>query len=258
VSAGVSSSAHFVHSPLETESKDSFSTHGFILQEVDERGVELAAEIESTNPKDAEYTLLIAGRVQQLDMVASQHPGGLSAQQLARILALAVETAHRYTGIPSLRLQVRSIKLLTARRGEGEQMIHFDHRNGFLCKGRYSFLLYVTEGTQSTAMWRHPLSQLPQRAAKVTMKAAYAQLFDKQQYHSVHVHQGQSMFFDERAPHYGTKNESKAVRRVVFVQLAGQFQSSTPEWHQLLVQLPYVMIHLSCISGGVAVVFRHS
>jgi hypothetical protein len=226
-----------VPAPLLTYPESCFPTHGFVLQKVDERAVELSEEIESANLKDAEYTLVIAGKVQQLDLVASKQPGGLSAQQLARILALAVDTAHRHTGIPSARLEVRSIKLLTARRGEGEQMIHFDHRNGFICKGRFSFLIYVTEGTQSTAMWRHPLSQLPQRATKVAMKAAYAQLFHKQQYHSVAVHQGQSMFFDERAPHFGRKNEIRGARRVVFVQIAGLFIGNIS------------MAHLTCLTS---------
>ncbi len=192
-----------------------------MLQPVDDREAELASEIEQVKPKDAEYTIPIAGNVAQLDVLASQQPCGLSSQQLVRIIALAVDTAHRHTRIPSARLQVRAIKLLTARAGQGEQLIHFDHHDGFLTKGRFSYLLYLTEGSQSTAMWRHPLALLPQNDSTVAMKAAYAQLFDKQQYHTVRVHRGQSMFFDERAPHFGSKTHK--LRRVLFVQLAGRF-----------------------------------
>ncbi len=209
-----------VPAPLLTQPQSGFSTHGFVLQPVEERAAELASEIEAAKPTDAEYTIAIAGHVAQLDVLASRQPGGLTAQQLARIIALAIDTAHRHTHIPSARLRVRAVKLLTARAGEGEQLIHFDHHNGFLTIGRFSFLLYIAEGSQSTAMWRHPLALLPQDGSSAAMKAACARLFDKQQYHTVPVHQGQSMFFDERAPHFGSirSTDNRRISRLLPVR----------------------------------------
>jgi hypothetical protein len=238
-----------VPAPLLTQPESGFCTHGFVLQPVEERAAELASEIEAAKPKDAKYTIPIAGHVAQLDMLASQQPGGLTAQQLARIIALAVDTAHRHTHIPSAQLQVRSIKLLTARAGDGEQLIHFDHHDGFITSGRFSFLLYITEGSQSTAMWRHPLALLPQDDSSAAMKAAYARLFDKQQYHTVRVHQGQSMFFDERAPHFGSRTQR--MRRVLFVQLAGQLHSAIPAL-QHRPPVPFSLIVHSIVCSDMA------
>ena len=129
----------------------------------------------------------------------------MSQELLARVIALAVETAQQYTRVPTERLRIRTIKLLTAQPGKGEQMSHCDHLSGFGCRGRYSFLLYASEGAPSTAMWKHSHSDLPDPNSDASMQdvALYTRVWSKSEYHHVaSVERGQMMFFDESVPHY--------------------------------------------------------
>lgn len=202
-----------------------YQRYGYALQTRDSLSQQLAAEIEARRPQDARYTLTIAGEVQQLDLQAGssarQRVGGLSAGQLARIRQLAVDTAHEVTQLPSDRFQVGAIKMLTAAQGKGEQPIHWDSHNGFMERRHYTFLLYTTDGTDSTAMWQWPQERLPQRHRAADMRLAASLLFDKAQYHHVPVQQGDCMFFRQAVPHYGVLNATHPERRVVFVLLLG-------------------------------------
>lgn len=213
-----------------------YRQHGYALHKRSSRSHQLAAEIETRGPRDARYTLTIAGEMQQLDVRSSsaaaaaacaaasgkRRANGLTAGQLARIQALAIDTAHEVTQIAPDRFEVGAIKVLTAAQGKGEQPIHWDSPLGFSDRRHYSFLLYTTDGCDSTAMWRLPRTSLPQQARAADMRAAAKPLFDKMQFHRVPVQQGEYMFFSQALPHFGVHNATMSERRVVFVMLTGQ------------------------------------
>ena len=85
-----------LHSLSESHSDHAvYQQFGYTLRPRDERSEELFREIEQAAPVDASYTTSIAGNVQQLDALAAKKAGGITAQQMARIIALAIDTAHQ-------------------------------------------------------------------------------------------------------------------------------------------------------------------
>jgi hypothetical protein len=149
-----------------------YDRYHYVLLPSSDRSKGLATDLDAARLADTSLTIPIVGQVKQLDLGALAVKMGMTQELLARVIALAVETAQQYTRVPAERLRIRAIKLLTAQPGKGEQMIHCDHLSGFACRGRYSFLLYASAGAPSTAMWQHPRTNMPDMNSDESMRDA--------------------------------------------------------------------------------------
>lgn len=105
-------------------------------------------------------------------------------------------------------------------RSHGCCAVHWDSLAAWQGKGSWSFLGYCTSGTRSTALPRFTPSALPQSEDSAELRAKFAALFDKANYHDVEVELGDFSFFGEATPHFGKKQNKP--RHAIFIMVIGQ------------------------------------
>lgn len=111
--------------------------------------------------------------------------------------------------------------------------MHCDRPEAACAAGYYSFLLYCTDGAHSSgypnfnvqAALPSPflLRDDPRACARL------APMFDKARYSRRVVNSGDFFFFDDRMPHFGTRNLLSEPRVVAFVMFGPPLEPGQPE-----------------------------
>ncbi len=189
----------------------------------------------------------IGGSVEQRDLLPvlrRMRVPGMGYEDLlplADMESLALRSLAQLRGGSVVGLQVVSFKLLEVAFGAGEQMLHWDTYLGWLARGCYSFLLYLTDGVDSAALPKYdssaldftaaeyPLDPLPpgtlvtEERSRHRMRLAYPLLFSEDSYQRTPVHRGDGALFDCKTMHKGTLNTQQQTRRAVFIMILGTY-----------------------------------
>ena len=139
--------------------KSFYSEHGYVLERGVPEAKQLFSEIAAAKPRSAKFSTFIAGKMVQLDTLAAKAADaakGLTISMLTMAIALAIATTNKvsacsvrvashssgyaarsvrssgrmfrlsaavqYTGVPIAHLAAASVKILSCKAGEGEQL----------------------------------------------------------------------------------------------------------------------------------------
>ena len=199
----------------------SFDTHGYVRIHGSEESRRLAWEVMQIQRRANKNSNLITGKVRQFDLSKQSDLEPL----LVRLSTLVRETATR-VGIRSDKLHVVDPKLLVAPPQLGKQAVHWDAPRCIESSSIYSFILYCSNGCNSTALPTFPLNKILSFSNDPTEMASVAHLLDSHHYESLPVLPGDIVFFRQSIPHFGVKNICTQGDRVVFFSILSQSNAS--------------------------------
>jgi hypothetical protein len=206
--------------------------------------LQLARALPVTSPIVPQHFqfMSIAGGVRQSDLRASPFLDGEEFASVGLVNALIAHgrAAAALCGVANPgTLRVAAVKLLVAPpvahgpSPQGEQPVHCDRPEAAGAEGYYSFLLYCTDGAHSSGYPTFdvqaalPAADLP-RDDPVAC-ARFAPMFDKARYSRRVVSSGDFLFFDDRMPHFGTRNLLSVPRVTGFVMFGPPVEQDEPE-----------------------------
>jgi hypothetical protein len=192
-----------------------FQSHGFLRLKGTEKTRVIAWKIIARRPRSGGE--IIAGKVKQHD-VASDPSLAEALEEWASVLHIIAKELGVGSS-ESASLHMVDPKILVAKPGSGLQSVHWDGARDAQSAGKFSGLLFCSNGHHGTAMPRFPaddhlsFSNIPEEMNAVI------HLLGPEHYMSEPAQPGDIIFFRQSTPHFGVKNESTKDNRVVLFSI---------------------------------------
>lgn len=161
---------------------------------------------------------VIAGKVGQHDMARHK----LWRDKLTQTWLEIVHAVRNTVELPDTSPHLVAPKLLASEPRQGAQPLHWDSKFGSNVVGRWSLILYCTDG-DSTAMPVYARDQLRTHGVTKAQMLATSHLLHESSYRSTPVLAGDIIVFHQRVAHHGVRNvHATSARIVLFDMLSSQ------------------------------------
>jgi hypothetical protein len=200
---------------LTSPQVEMFQTHGFlrIKGSVDSRAI--AWKIIARRPRSGGE--IIAGKVKQHD-IASDPLLAEALKEWDRLLQ-AIAAALGIASGDSAPLYMVDPKVLVAKPGHGLQSVHWDGARDAASAGKFSAILFCSNGHHGTAMPNFPEDERLSFSNIPEEMNAVVHLLGSEHYAAEPVQPGDIVFFRQSTPHFGVKNDSTKDDRVVLFSM---------------------------------------
>ena len=180
----------------------------------------------------AKGSTTISGKVKQIDLTIQTDSGAELHALVPRWVELIHNTAASL-GIAHERLHAVDPKLLVAFPGLGHQAVHWDCARDEFSAQKYSFILYCSAGSYSTALPKFPADNDLSFSSDRAKMQKVAHLLGPDNYESLPVLPGDIVVFRQSTPHFGVANVCKQADRVVLFGMLSPSPESMQDARQV-------------------------
>lgn len=200
---------------LTPQQVEMFRTHGFLRLKGFELSRAIAWKIIARRPRSGGE--IIAGKVKQHD--AASDPLLAAALKEWDDLLHAIAAALGVVFSEGAPLYMVDPKILVAKSGHGLQSVHWDGARDAESAGKFSGILFCSNGHYGTAMPNFPEDERLSFSNIPEEMNAVVHLLGAEHYAAEPVQPGDIIFFRQSTPHFGVKNESTKDDRVVLFSI---------------------------------------
>jgi hypothetical protein len=200
---------------LTPEQLKMFQSNGFLRLKGTEKSRAIAWKIIARRPRSGGE--IIAGKVKQQDVASDSALAEALEEWNVLLLSIVKELGIESSESPPLYMV--DPKILVAKPGSGLQSVHWDGARDAESAGKFSGLLFCSNGHLGTAMPTFPADDRLSFSNIPEEMNAVVHLLGREHYLSEPAQPGDIIFFRQSTSHFGVKNESTKDDRVVLFSM---------------------------------------